>query len=149
MAEACDESVTAVVKLKVPAAVGVPETMPLLANVTPPGSTPVETLQAYPLPVPPVAVSVAEYGAVAVPAKRDVVVTAKGVEVEEAEEPAPQPCRGQSANTQCSAIRHLLVRMDRQGLRRTWASRKRGFFISCSVRTGTPSKRLLYNRGLI
>ena len=89
VAEACDESVTAVVKLKVPAAVGVPETMPLLANVTPPGSTPVETLQAYPLPVPPVAVSVAEYDSATVPPVREVVVMASGDEVE-AEDPPPQ-----------------------------------------------------------
>jgi hypothetical protein len=60
VAEACAESVTVTVKLKVPAAVGVPERMPLLAKVIPPGSAPAETLHAYPLPVPPVAASVAE-----------------------------------------------------------------------------------------
>jgi hypothetical protein len=93
VAEACDESVTSAVKLKVPVAVGVPERMPLSARVIPAGSVPADTLHAYPLPVPPVAASVAEYDTVTVPPAREVVVMASG-EGDEVEEPPPQPCRG-------------------------------------------------------
>ena len=75
--------------MKVPAAVGVPERMPVLAKVIPPGSVPADTLQAYPPPVPPAAVSVTEYDWVTVPPVRDVVVMASGVE-EEDEDPPPQ-----------------------------------------------------------
>jgi hypothetical protein len=89
VADACDESVTAAVKLKVPAAAGVPERTPVLAKVIPPGSVPADTLQAYPLPVPPVAVSVAEYDSATVPPVREVVVMASGDEVE-VEDPPPQ-----------------------------------------------------------
>lgn len=93
-AEACDESVTAAVKLKVPLAVGVPVRTPLLAKVIPPGSNPADTLQLYPMPVPPAAVNVAEYDSLTVPPARDVVVMDRGVEPEDAEEPPPQLCRG-------------------------------------------------------
>src|ERR1700684_637616 len=147
VAGACDESVTAAVKLKVPMAVGVPERRPLLANVIPPGSIPADMFQEYPLPVPPVAARVAEYGTVTVPPARDVVVTVSGVEVEGAALP-PQPGSVEHANAQCSATSHLPARLDRRGQRRARVrrrvGRKRGLFISCSVRTRTPSKRLLY-----
>ena len=91
VAEAWDESVTAAVKLKVPAAVGVPERMPVPAKIIPPGSVPADMLQAYPLPVPPVAVNVAVYASVTVPPVREVVVMASGAE-EEVEDPPPQLC---------------------------------------------------------
>ena len=93
-AEACDESVTAAVKLNVPVAAGVPERTPLLAKVTPPGSDPADTLQLYPVPVPPAAVSVAEYETLTVPPASDVVVMESGVAPEDDEEPPPQLCRG-------------------------------------------------------
>jgi hypothetical protein len=86
-----EESVTLTVKLKVPAAEGVPARIPPLARVRPPGSAPADTVQAYPAPVPPVAVSVAEYDALIVPPGRGVAVTFNGVGLEEAEELPPQP----------------------------------------------------------
>jgi hypothetical protein len=53
-------SFTVAVKLKVPAAVGVPEIAPLEDTDNPDGSAPEETLQEYGV-VPPDAVSVALY----------------------------------------------------------------------------------------
>jgi hypothetical protein len=80
--------------LNVPVAAGVPERTPLLAKVTPPGSDPADTLQLYPMPVPPAAVSVAEYDTLTVPPASDVVVMESGVEPEDGEEPPPQLCKG-------------------------------------------------------
>jgi hypothetical protein len=93
VAEAPEESVTLMVKLKVPAAVGVPARIPRLVRVSPPGNAPADTVQAYPAPVPPVAVSVAEYDTLIVPPGRDVAVTFNGIGLEEgeSEDPPPQP----------------------------------------------------------
>jgi len=85
-----EESVTWTVKLKVPVAVGVPARTPPLARVRPPGNAPADTVQAYPVPVPPVANSVAEYDTVIVPPARDVVVTVNGGGLVETEDPPPQ-----------------------------------------------------------
>jgi hypothetical protein len=95
VAVAPEESVTSTVKLKVPAAVGVPARIPPVARVRPPGNAPADTVQAYPAPVPPVAVNVAEYDTETVPPARDVAVIISGVrfeevEDEEVEDPPPQ-----------------------------------------------------------
>ena len=59
----------------------------------PPGSAPADTVQAYPIPVPPVASNVAEYDTLVVPSGRDVAVTFNGIELDEdeSEDPPPQP----------------------------------------------------------
>lgn len=93
VAAAAEESVTLTVKLKVPAVVGVPAKVPPLARVRPPGSAPVDTDQAYPDSVPPVAENVAEYDTLTVPLGREVAVIFSGIELEEeeSEDPPPQP----------------------------------------------------------
>ena len=56
------ESVTVRLKLAAPAAVGLPLSVPAADNVSPAGRVELlATAQVYPLPVPPVAVSVWEY----------------------------------------------------------------------------------------
>ena len=85
-----EESVTSAVKLKLPTIVGVPERRPLVAKVNPAGSEPPDAVQAYPVPVPPVAANVAEYDTVTTPPAKDDVVTTNGPEVEEPGEPPPQ-----------------------------------------------------------
>ena len=66
--------------------------IPPLARVRPPGSAPSDTVQAYPAPVPPAAVSVTEYAALTVPPGKDVAVIINGVALEEVgDPPPPQP----------------------------------------------------------
>jgi len=60
VADAPEESVTSVVKVKLPGVAGVPERRPVEAKVSPAGTPPVGALHAYPVPVPPVAARVAE-----------------------------------------------------------------------------------------
>ena len=92
VAAAPEESLTWTVKLKVPAVVGVPARIPPLARVRPPGSAPEDTVQAYPAPVPPAAVSVTEYAALTVPPGKDIAVIVSGVALEEVgDPPPPQP----------------------------------------------------------
>jgi hypothetical protein len=67
------ESVTFVVKVKVPEAVGVPESMPPAESVKPAGSAPELMLQVYGV-VPPDAASVVEYAVPTWPAGTEVVV---------------------------------------------------------------------------
>ena len=102
VAEAAEESVTSIVKVKLPGVVGVPESRPLLAKLSPAGSPPVGALHSYPVPVPPVAVRVAEYEALTVPPGREVAATVNAVGPVEAEDPPPpQPCsRERVATTQ-------------------------------------------------
>ena len=90
LAVAPEESVTVTVKLKVPAAVGVPAKIPPLARVRPTGRVPADIVQAYPAPVPPVAVNVVEYDTLTVPPARDVAVIFKGDGLEEEDPPLPQ-----------------------------------------------------------
>jgi hypothetical protein len=71
-------SVTWALKLKVPAAVGVPAIAPLSGlSVRPGGRDPLAINQAYGV-VPPLAVNVAEHATLTVPAARDVVVMVIG-----------------------------------------------------------------------
>jgi len=73
------ESVTFTVKLKEPAAVGVPEIVPVAADiVSPAGSPPELMLQLYGA-APPVAPSIVEYTTATCPAGKDVVVICTGV----------------------------------------------------------------------
>jgi len=73
------ESVTFTVKLKEAAAVGVPEIVPVAADiVSPAGSAPELMLQLYGA-VPPVAATVVEYTTATCPAGKDVVVICTGV----------------------------------------------------------------------
>jgi hypothetical protein len=74
-----DESVTVAVKLEVPAVVGVPLRVPLLARESPLGS-PLGTVNLYGA-VPPVAARVAEYAVPAVPEGSEAVVNDTGVVV--------------------------------------------------------------------
>ena len=91
VAAAPEESVTLTAKLKVPAAVGVPARIPPLARVRPPGNAPEKTVQAYPAPIPPLAVSVAEYETLTVPLGKEDAVTFSGIELEEEESEVPPP----------------------------------------------------------
>ena len=68
-----EESVALIVKLKLPAAVGVPERVPPL-SVTPAGSEPLTREKLYGA-VPPLAVNVCEYAAATVPPGTVVCVT--------------------------------------------------------------------------
>ena len=72
------ESVTFIVKLKVPAVVGVPEIVPVADRVRPPGKAPELMLQLYGV-VPPVAASVVEYAVPTCPEETELVVTCTGV----------------------------------------------------------------------
>jgi hypothetical protein len=74
------ESVTLTIVVKVPAAVGVPEIVPVPDSVTPAGSAPEAMLQLYGV-VPPLAVSVAEYTVPACPAGNALVVICTGTAV--------------------------------------------------------------------
>src|SRR5204863_9186369 len=70
-------SLTATVKLAVPAALGVPLITPPLDNVRPAGNDPNVIDQVYE-PVPPLAANVSEYAALAAPAGRGEVVIIDG-----------------------------------------------------------------------
>jgi hypothetical protein len=70
--EGSPESVALTMKEELPTADGVPEIVPVAAKVTPAGSVPDDTLQAYGA-VPPVAARLAEYAACTVPDVNDVV----------------------------------------------------------------------------
>jgi hypothetical protein len=67
-------SVTLAVKLARPGVVGVPVIAPAALSERPRGRDPVVTDQVNPVPVPPDATSVCEYGAVASPAGKDAAV---------------------------------------------------------------------------
>jgi hypothetical protein len=72
------ESVTLIVKLKVPAVVGVPEIVPVADRVSPAGRAPELRLQLYGM-VPPLAASVVEYAVPTCPAGTELVVICTGV----------------------------------------------------------------------
>src|SRR5262245_6178399 len=70
-------AVARTVNVDEPASVGVPETMPSLLSVRPPGSAPVRMLNAYGA-VPPLAVSVCEYGVPTTPPGSDPLIVIAG-----------------------------------------------------------------------
>jgi hypothetical protein len=72
------ESVTLAVNLNVPAAVGVPEITPVLAMSDRPGGKEPEAIAQLYGGVPPLAVSIPEYGTRTLPLDRDVVVIVSG-----------------------------------------------------------------------
>jgi hypothetical protein len=72
-----EESFAWTVNVNVPAPVGVPEIVPLVESVRPPGNEPELTLQLYGV-VPPVAASVAEYAVPTCPPARELVVICTG-----------------------------------------------------------------------
>jgi hypothetical protein len=113
-----EESVTVTVKLKVPAAVGVPARIPPLTRVRPPGSVPADTVQAYPAPLPPVAASVTEYDTLTVPPARDVAVIINGDRLEVVvDPPPPQLCSRERATVQRSANQQFRNRVAPKRLR--------------------------------
>jgi hypothetical protein len=75
------ESVTFIVKAKVPAAFGVPEIVPVEDMVRPPGNAPELTLQLYGV-VPPLAASVVEYAIPTCPEGTETVVICTDVAAE-------------------------------------------------------------------
>ncbi len=72
------ESVTFTVKLNEPDAVGVPEIVPPVESVTPPGNAPELTFQVYGV-VPPLAASVVEYAVPTWPEGTELVEIVTGV----------------------------------------------------------------------
>ncbi len=70
-----EESVTLAVKVKLPDVVGVPLMEPAEERVRPPGRAPEETVQVYPVPLPPLATRVAEYATSTIPEASEPVVT--------------------------------------------------------------------------